>query len=125
MTDSPIPPAMTKDEWAVKSCVRSYGPDDRIMEIEHVVQSGIGDFIAIRDRYVHEGVGLEVNARHAAAALCLYNQPFGFTREMVKALSTLLPQDADGYFEQLPDQRDVDLAWAAIEHIIALLPPED
>lgn len=113
MTSTPITPAMTSEEWAdfiARPIVRN-GAISRAADC-------CEPFADSPDR--HD----DASFRHACAALCLYNQPFGFTREMVKALPTLLPTNADSYFEMLPTQQDVDLAWAVVDRIEALLPPQ-
>jgi len=55
--------------------------------------------------------------RHALAALCLYDQPFGFTREHVRALRDF------GHYNQTSEDRN--LALEALKLMEALLPPEE
>lgn len=55
-------------------------------------------------------------ARHALAALCLYGQPFGFTRADLEALADVLRQ---------PLARGTAAPLVGLSHrIAALLPPE-
>lgn len=68
------------------------------------------------------------HSRHFLAALCLHGQPFGFTREMVKALEAVL-QYAEQYAQEdwkYPNKEsgDIALARATLDRIAALLPPE-
>lgn len=96
-------PALTKEEWAF-------------------LESG-KVFIAVGTREVNILIdggtcAVPIADPHATAALCLHNQEFGFTREMVEALGEALSSS----------ECDVDvgcLANEAVVRIAALLPPED
>jgi len=100
-------PALTKEEWEEKETHRQDGyAGARLVEKEDesCVETGYRDFY-----YGDAYVGQE---RHGLAALCLHNQPFGFTREDVKllrAFANLCTSD----FRNLADR------------ISALLPPEE
>ena len=68
---------------------------------------------------------------HALAARALYGQPFGFTREMAEAINALAWTYAGDPLEGMtPEQRKAEmerireLAKAAADRILALLPPE-
>lgn len=126
-----IEPALTAEEWANSHVERhrSEGLDDyyRPLPVARIDKDGL---------HLHyrgsAGVTLsEPESRHAAAALALHGQPFGFTREDLELV--LLARDAgrvtvdDGYpvyvgrpltFGEQNRLRDVA---AKIE---ALLPPE-
>lgn len=74
--------------------------------------------------YPAEGlVGLDGEFdRHALAALCLHDQPFGFTREDMDALRSALEQiELDPYCFGA----EVAILPGIIDRIEALLPPED
>ena len=88
-------PALTKEEW------RKYAPwiltasaSDRDLNIEACLHSF---------------------GQHGAAAIALYGQSFGFTREDVEVLRTL-DAHSDVYDERV---------YGVIQRIEALLPPED
>lgn len=109
-----ITPALTPEEWAVRAGSGHV----------HAFQGGVF-FGAGRTPGAPGERGLTVNPeteRHALAALALHGQPFGFTREGLDALRTVLrllgPVHA-------PDEREaVELAEREIAKIAALLPPE-
>lgn len=78
----------------------------------------------------------ETMGRHAAAALCLHDQPFGFTREdvaLVRGAASLLPEILK-ITRHLPTEamamlpqavRDTDTLTSLADRIEALLSPED
>lgn len=58
--------------------------------------------------------------RHKLAALCLYQQPFGFTREDVRMV-TVMAEDC----ERVGIYPDSTAFWRSLaDRIAALLPPE-
>jgi hypothetical protein len=68
------------------------------------------------------GCGLKESAGHVAAALALYGEPFGFTREDLTAL-----RDAAEELGAMSDSYDARLAAplrSIAARIAALLPPE-
>lgn len=71
-----IKPALTDKEWAVKGTGNADVGDDGVL----ILLSDCGGFPYAEDIRPD---------RHALAALCLYEQPFGFTREDVDALRRL------------------------------------
>ena len=88
-----IKPALTPEEWAVRKrpqyyqeqpCIRLSSDGKELRLSEDVVRDG---------EVVDESPWLVVDdaaSRHALAALALHGQPFGFTREDVKALNGLI-----------------------------------
>lgn len=80
MTDQ-IQPALSSDEWKELKADRRKpnGP------YEHAVY--IGQYgVCINDEEEYEGACVRESARHALAALCLHQQPYGFTQAMVDIL---------------------------------------
>lgn len=75
------------------------------------------DVIAAGPHYVEECVGPDPEACHWLAALNLYGQPFGFTRENVHLLRGMA--DAPRAYE-----KDTDWMRSLADRIEALLPPE-
>jgi hypothetical protein len=68
----------------------------------------------------------ESRTRHAAAALALYGQPFGFTRGGCQALSRVIDameQSAATGVPHAVTEVDLSLARAEVAKIVALLPP--
>lgn len=107
---SEIKPALTAEEWASREYRSGESTDVRFFEYEGrelmCIDAGCDydDYTAV----------LEPEHRHAVAALALYGQPFGFTREDAELLRDL---------EDAPD--DQRLAVSAVRaKIEALLPPE-
>lgn len=90
-----IKPAMTPEQWKQ---ARRYPPG--------VVYGFSGEDEGVMDR-------------HRMAALCLYGQPFGFTREDVAQL-----HDWAYGCEEYGDRRSVPILRSLAARIAALLPPE-
>lgn len=61
--------------------------------------------------------------RHALAALCLYGQPFGFTREDVEGLSRRAENEED--VSHMMGGRGASSLRSLATRIAALLPPEE
>jgi len=113
-------PALTRKGWiAAISEIDRYanrfsGSRDEAAHVDAVAQA-----IAVLE--VHESEG-----SHHAAALCLYNQPFGFTRDDVE----MLKREAEKWWV-MADPGECELADRAraydslTDRIEALLPPED
>jgi len=101
-------PALTRDEWA--------DPNGRLDNgggvFPYVTDSG-DISLCCDDSYYHGE--LDAADRHALAALCLHDQPFGFTREDVEFLRDMASEWASEEYEYL------NLA----DRIDALLPPEE
>ena len=85
MPPTPIPPALSKEQWAA--------------------------FVAGDEFAVGRG------DKHAEAALCLYNQPFGFTQEDVELLTR--------HGDQTLDDQDLLRAASLRDRIASLLPPSE
>lgn len=95
-------PALTAEEWAKLDLYEDWGHED----------------CEICDRARHWR-HLGSAERHELAALCLYGQPFGFTREDVTALAVAA--------DELMIDNDVQTAICIEDirqRIEALLPPE-
>jgi hypothetical protein len=107
----PIKPALTAEEW--KEALDSYGGD-----------------ITVPPYPPDEKVEF-YNSPRRLAALCLYRQPFGFTREMLLALKMLLAhhiaedrgRDGDTWYSDELEKL-VALGQDAVDRIESLLPPE-
>ena len=98
-----VQPALTPEEW------REDVPATRdTMTIVH------GDVY-------FAGLRVHHTDRHGLAAICLYGQPFGFTREDVQMLRFLC--DKAPYDEE--DARLERALLSLADRIEALLPPED
>lgn len=102
MTDEPITPALTPEEWrlfiglAIDADVEERAPVDAFADTA---------------------------SPHKCAALCLYGQPFGFTQEDVNAWRAL----CDEWHIDLSDDEWMSPATRAFTRVIAkiaaLLPP--
>jgi hypothetical protein len=112
-------PALTPEEWR-KEYLNRYDegsdsgcyPDGSKAERGWTVMRGAGQvFVGVADKDAPCMVGLGPTVNHAMAALCLHDQPFGFTREDVWELRYL-----QFHHKELQDLAD---------RIEALLPPED
>ena len=96
----PVKDALTPEEWGRKFCVRrSEGADEegvfsdgsRTKRYWTVSRSCGQVFIGgVSDDGIERITGIVPTADHALAALCLKDQPFGFTNDMVEAIYTLL-----------------------------------
>lgn len=117
MTDE-IKNALSDDEWEAKVAFDAgtwgHDPLDRHLDAYQ-------DFDLMR---------VEVRNKHATAALCLFGQPFGFTREDVEAiedfLSCSIGQDGGG--DHILDSPVGEAAYRRVGSLVAriasLLPPE-
>ena len=101
---SEIKPALTAEEWKNRHTERGYT----------FVSVGVDVWLGPPN---DKDPLVMVQNRHAMAAICLHEQPFGFTRDMLRALREL------GHPSQTTE--GLDLAYAAIDRIEALLPPEE
>ncbi len=113
MATDPITPALTADEWKAmhfrmgRRCACTVYADSDGGQVTITANGQLGQ------TFDH---GDEVQRPHALAALCLYQQPFGFTREMVTALRNAHPI---AYSHE-----EMSLILDAADRIEALLPPE-
>lgn len=79
MSDEPITPALTREEWAKRTAIRN-----RL--ISRIELTGWEKLVGVSEG--GDSVYLEEPAdRHALAALCLYQQPFGLAREDVDLMT--------------------------------------
>ena len=106
-----IKPALTPEEWPEvperRVWVRTIGHGGD--EITPIVEGGVVN-----------GYAVATHARHALAARCLHGQPFGFTREDVDALRTMV----SAYRKRFGDAELIDRLASLAARIEALLPPE-
>ena len=97
----PIKPALTPEEWA--------DPEHNVRRDGFwLYEPGQMCLVVGADK---KGVSIE-ELRHAVAALTLYGQPFGFTREHVTILRTCALEFSEYGLHDIADR------------IAALLPPE-
>lgn len=92
----PIKPALTPEEWNTKELLIAELHEDGVLLV--------GDYGAPRS--------VDGQERHALAALALYGQPFGFTRDDIALLRAYAHGGSDMRFQDLADR------------VEALLPPE-
>lgn len=97
-----IQPALTAEEWRCGFAERP----NRTVELGVLVTDHTDYTISVQDE----------RTLHALAALCLYGQPFGFTREDLKALMWAIDDSGDLLAAKLRSLAD---------RIAALLPPEE
>lgn len=80
---APITPALTPAEWTTTTGSEAWGGSDMLNGVAlieaGIIQRWASGAITCNNEY-------EIKRPHAAAALCLYGQPFGFTREDVELL---------------------------------------
>lgn len=112
----PIKPALSPEEWVTLDVARDAGTN--FERDEH----GGTVFMDGWCRPPHT---------HALAALALYGQPFGFTREMVDALRAICCDASIMHSDRCVGVGEYDeaaaklaLAESAVDRIAALLPPE-
>lgn len=122
-------PALTKEEWGE-------GRYEGLPGINCLPDSDGEDTLSARlmgdDRlYIspnsYDGyANLGAVDRHRVAALCLYKQEFGFTREHVELLDRFSEGvPGGGMFDMLMDGKDAELFASLRDLIKALLPPEE
>ena len=116
MTDEPIRPALTPDEWREMEIESHYGLAATSLRVDHK-----GRLFARSTMPGEEGESVVLNEAvdagrvlPAVAALCLYGQPFGFSQADVE----LLREEA----------ARMDFNWGSglrsiADRIAALLPP--
>lgn len=115
MSDDTIRPALSAGEWSDALRDGAYDVDDSL----HVMDFTGGARSELDLRMPGGETEIRDKPRHALAALALYDQPFGFTREMVRALNEMLSLAEYGC-EESPL---MELAEEAVKRIEALLPP--
>jgi hypothetical protein len=116
----PIQPALTAEEWA------ELGPAPKL------TCNWDESIAAFPGGSTDRAYGMDVHDnRHAIAALALNGQKFGFTREMLRAIKTLLAnhiaedrgRDGDTWYSDELEKL-VALGQDTVGRIEALLPPE-
>jgi hypothetical protein len=118
MTDA-VTPALTPEQWAAGSTDAS---DDPV--VQYSVTLRTGGFIEVAN--LLHGVRIPEDLRHAAAALALHAQPFGFTWADVDLLQNaidLLYQEFGGNPGWRPDGDKLRPYTDLANRIAALLPP--
>ena len=114
--------AMTKEEWVRKEApgngalLRGFDDNDGgvILEAYTVYDKETPIVLELPIVWGESAYRYPITNRHGAAALCLHEQPFGFTRKDVKTLRA-----ADPAFG------DCGILHAIADRIEALLPPEN
>ncbi len=110
-----IKPALTAEEWM--ECQRSKMRDYNKAPMVH------GQFL------VFAGMPQPISRLDAMAALCLHEQPFGFTHEDVEMLRRLFKQQMDMAHHVVRNNKAMVSRATRIDELAdrieALLPPED
>ena len=115
-------PALTAEEWVVKCSTRKEAyAHSPTMTYDYEIELTEGGNIGIMDdsQYAVIKRGME----HGLAALCLHNQPFGFTREdaeLLHVMSQIAPQAA----VLMLGHDFTTMAANLASRIESLLPPE-
>jgi len=112
---SDIKPALTKEEWTrdprvVRDGFEFHLPADKVPWLSLGLEGS------------EEGYALSPDTFHALAALCLKDQPYGFTREMVEKLRKL--ESESHHPAASPFFGDVSFLLDVADSIDALLPRE-
>ena len=106
---SEIKPALTAEEWANGRTEKGYTFNRVGVDVWFGSPNETDPLMMVQNR-------------HAVAAVCLHDQPFGFTREMVDAVRVLDSLNAMKWDE-------VKALWVLVrqmtDHVEALLPPEE
>lgn len=135
--DTPIPPALTPDQWATLQVQRCHEGDEillsRAVSEDRQILSIYGERATDYDKPIAHWpmpmlAAIDASAFHATAALCLHEQTFGFTQQDVDTLREAAQDAANIHYEKGSDAagdaiRDATLAVAA--KISALLPPKE
>ena len=103
MTDTPITPALTPDQW---NGLHFY--------------SGVPIIHVLFGECEHEIPNSFPGARHRIAALCLHAQPFGFTQQDITVIESLYQAAVAAEWCGGHDQPSPD---SIVARISALLPP--
>lgn len=111
-----IAPALNEREWAAWTSSSSGRDCDRLEYFHDTAYADGTRHVVIDGRY-------DEAERHAVAALCLYGQPFGFTREDVQALEELRQGFMTASYGR-GNGSPIERALASLaDRIAALLPP--
>jgi hypothetical protein len=112
-----IAPALTPEEWAEGKKAKAFTSEYKgVLPFEEAVHRGSAYGFALADQYETTSTN-DPELMHAAAALCLHGQPFGFTWEDVKMLR-------DNVASQGPRESAFGAFLNLADRIAALLPPE-
>ena len=132
-TTEQIKPALTAEEWALWVQHRRAGKDSgwfdsRLSEREEMrlfVDERDGVFRVNGDWGVSDAgpQGINIEERHALAALALHGQPFGFTPDDLNTLY-LAAEAIEVTGPIIPSAAIVDRLARLADRINALLPPE-
>lgn len=112
-----IKPALSREEWAEGRKVVAL-PNGTSYERHMAGVTADGD-VFVYDPDVVESSVIAPGLRHAAAALCLHGQPYGFTREDADSLRRV----ADQMLEHAGEW--YEWAHGLADRIAALLPEEE
>lgn len=119
----PIKPALTEKEWKLESFERTFVETEPYPQTE-TFSAHLDPGLTVRCE--GESVNVPEGARHALAALALFDQPFGFTREDVRVLREAA--DRDDAELQAGNNARTDIDTVALrslaDRIEALLPSE-
>ena len=139
-----IKPALTPEEWHDGGY---NSPGLSVVLASSALTVGFRLHVAVKEHPLGGALG-DHGDLHALAALCLYEQPFGFTRDMVEAVRSMVYylrsgsgfcpvcEEATGWkmvsppicsqcgFVPLPNGAYMPLVLEAAANIAALLPPE-
>lgn len=117
--------AMTKEEWAAKETPGNGNWQDKRDGAVARLEYDPSELYV----WVESGFRVALGSHHAVAALCLHEQPFGFTWEDVEALHELARlyhavygERGNGLMRRHPLGTKAESIASRIE---ALLPPED
>ena len=123
MSDT-IKPALTAEEWATP--VNKYGQRHFFDWSDGTTATWMADgsLFVNSNGAVYDSEAQEVReSRHAVAALCLYGQPFGFTREDVALVLDCIGMEFDR--ATVTEARDLTQRLNHLANrIAALLPPK-
>ncbi len=109
MAERAIEPALTSEEWEHR-------------EAGNVFEDMLGSGVNVS---IDGGTcSTPITKPHGCAALCLHNQPFGFTRRTLQLLGRGVP-DVPGWHEVKWTAEEMAEARAELRKLEALLPPEE
>ncbi len=110
---SDIKPVLTAEEWGIREFL-VHKDDDGHVSFSRAVDPA--ELVLWWD-----GCPLPLRRTDALAALCLYEQPFGFTRERLAALDRVL---FAAMSMATATKEDLEMVRSDFHRIEALLPPE-
>jgi hypothetical protein len=116
---SDVKPALTEREWSTLGFRRVVDEENNDLQAAKIED---GNVYREHDENVDEWQRLE--HPHAMAALCLYGQSFGFTREDIELLNEV-SESANSVYPLELDEAQTEHLRSLINRIAALLPPSD